>query len=322
MPDQDWILEVVACPVCQAKLQRDPSHGPQEGTVRCVACGHCARYAGRRYYLQPPELDAAQQSENTFRQKVLADWAEELKPLGERRIAQVRLLNILTSYWITSQYFFFRDHFAKRYELRGRGLEIGAGAGAASAFIKLFFPKTQMVASDVAHVNIELAEELAASLGFDTDYFVACDAERLPFITDAFDFLFSSAVLHHLGDLPSAIRQAHRVLRAGGLWYAMSEISMGVLPRRLWLSRFGEQGKVTREWGIRETNYPYRQWRAFFEQGGFLMREVFFHRDPAHKLLSWSHALYYQMASRLPEFVFKAGMPSEVCFVLEKVQGT
>ncbi len=318
-PDQDWLLEIVACPMCGGTWEWKQPDDAGHAVARCVACGHPGSRVGRKFYLLPAHLDSFQRSEHIFRQRIVDQWAEDLPSLGRPQLAQVRVLNLLTSYWLSSQYLYFRDCFAKKHTLHGRGLEIGAGTGHESGFIKIFFPDTQMAASDVAPVNIELAEELAQHVGFSTDYFVACDAERLPFLPSTYDFVFSSGVLHHVGDVRSAIRQVHRVLRPGGLWYVVGEISMGRLLRLFWLSRFGEQGRVSREWGIRENNYTYKQWRTFFVEGGFAVKECSFHRDPAHKMLSLSRVLYYRLASRLPDFLFKVGLPSELCFVLEKV---
>jgi ubiquinone/menaquinone biosynthesis C-methylase UbiE len=315
----DWLPGILQCPLCGGQLEPAPATETGSQTLHCVGCGYAGWRVGRRFHLLPLNLDAAAHAEDTHRRTVLGQWADQIQAHDSARVRQAQLLNILTSYWVTSQYFFMRDHFAKRYRLRGRGLELGAGPGHASSFINLLYPETQMVTSDVAPVNMELAEDLARRLDLGADYFVVCDAAHLPFVAGAFDFIYSSAMLHHLVDIPSAVRQAGRVLRPGGVWYAVSEIAMGTVMRRMWLSRFGEQGRVSRTLGIRENNYTYRQWHAFFEQNGFQVLESTFHRDPAHHLLSWSRALYYTLAARLPEFLFRAGVPSELGFVLRKV---
>ena len=46
------------------------------------------------------------------------------------------------------------------------------------------------------------------------------DAFRLPFGDSALDAVAFSSVLHHLPDRPAALREAHRVLRAGGRVFA------------------------------------------------------------------------------------------------------
>jgi SAM-dependent methyltransferase len=80
---------------------------------------------------------------------------------------------------------------------------------------------------------------------------LGCDAERLPFDDESFDFVFGHAVLHHLPDLDQAHREFLRVLRPGGLlWFAGEPSRQGdrlaAVPKRgalrvspLWRSLMG-----------------------------------------------------------------------------------
>jgi ubiquinone/menaquinone biosynthesis C-methylase UbiE len=47
--------------------------------------------------------------------------------------------------------------------------------------------------------------------------FVLGDAETLPFADESFDVVYSNGVLHHTPGTAAAIREAHRVLRPGGI---------------------------------------------------------------------------------------------------------
>lgn len=317
MAEDNWIWEIIACPECAGPLRQSPG----DGTLACAnpACGFRSNYHRRWLNLLPRQLDQHQIAENDYRLKHLDRFAKIFPWMDAGTYQRFKLLNILTYYSLTSQYFFFRDHFAQRYSLEGRGLEIGASFGQASDFIKLFYPHTQMVASDVAPYSVQMGVALAEWLGWNTDYFVMADAERLPFIAGSFDFIFSSGMLHHLGNLNHALQQGYQVLRPGGRWYIVNELSIGGLPRLFWNSSLGQKGQQARNVGIRENSYTLNEWVSFFEQASFRIVEMKFHRDPNHKMESWTRAAYYALISRLPERLIRLGIPCEVNFVLEKL---
>jgi SAM-dependent methyltransferase len=94
-----------------------------------------------------------------------------------------------------------------------RALEIGCGSG-------VFLARTLASGGRVVAVDLSLTmiETLRARLGQVTSdglRLLCADAERLPFRDASFDVVYGSSVLHHL-DLPVALREIHRVLRAGG----------------------------------------------------------------------------------------------------------
>jgi SAM-dependent methyltransferase len=67
---------------------------------------------------------------------------------------------------------------------------------------------------------------------------VPADAERLPFADESFDLVLGHAVLHHIPDLPAALRECARVLRSDGTLVFMGEPSrhgnrIAVLPKRV-----------------------------------------------------------------------------------------
>jgi SAM-dependent methyltransferase len=94
-----------------------------------------------------------------------------------------------------------------------RVLEIGCGLGTDGA---------QFAAAGADYTGIDLTEaavdlarrrfELFALPGT----FRTADAENLDFASDSFDLVYSHGVLHHTPDTARAVREIHRVLRAGG----------------------------------------------------------------------------------------------------------
>lgn len=313
----DWLWDIIACPECASAL----GHGSGRGEIRCTdpQCDYGSKHVGRLFDLLPKKLDRFQMAEHDFRVDIIQERAQSVSHLQEGQYTIFELLNVITFHSFTSQYAFFRDHFVKAYQLSGRGLEIGGATGQLSGFIKLFYPETEMVTSDVAPVNVETAVEMAKFLNFETDYFVMADAERLPFFPDSFDFLASSGMLHHVGNLAKTLSQGHAVLKPGGRWYVMNELSIGSIPRMYWNSRWGEKGKWGRSTGIHEYSYTYREWRDHLEKAGFQIAEDYFNRNPKHKLQSWSRALYYALIEKAPLALLKAGVPCEINFVLIKI---
>ena len=97
-----------------------------------------------------------------------------------------------------------------------RILEVGCGAG---------YDALEFCRAGALYRGIDLTPEnpLRARLhlgfyGYTPDILQG-DAENLSFADDAFDAYYSNGVLHHTPDMPAALREAKRVLRAGGdLW--------------------------------------------------------------------------------------------------------
>lgn len=97
----------------------------------------------------------------------------------------------------------------------GRALELGCGTG----FFLLNLMQGGVVergsVTDLSPGMVEVARRNAAALGLDVDGRVS-DAERIPYEDDSFDLVVGHAVLHHIPDVPAALREVLRVLKPGG----------------------------------------------------------------------------------------------------------
>jgi SAM-dependent methyltransferase len=119
----------------------------------------------------------------------------------------------------------------------GRMLEIGAGTGYFTLNLLRQGIVEEATAIDISPGMLEALEATAAELDLAVET-VACDAERLPFPDESFDLVLGHAVLHHVPDPPTALRECARVLHPGGTLAFMGEPSrhgdrIAMLPKRL-----------------------------------------------------------------------------------------
>lgn len=105
----------------------------------------------------------------------------------------------------------------------GRALDAGAGRGIASYALACDgFEVTALEPDPSDLVGSGAIRSLAreASLPITVEENLS---EQLPFADASFDVIFARAVLHHIADLPAAMREFWRVLRPGGVFVAARE---------------------------------------------------------------------------------------------------
>jgi SAM-dependent methyltransferase len=115
-------------------------------------------------------------------------------------------------------------------------LDVGCGAG--QTLLGLNLPAEALacgVDPDVAALRLGRTLDRQISL-------VAATAEQLPLPSESFDFVFSRVALPYT-NIPRAVRELTRVLRAGGqIWLALHPVAMGLRDLRVALTR----GRVKR----------------------------------------------------------------------------
>jgi ubiquinone/menaquinone biosynthesis C-methylase UbiE len=101
-------------------------------------------------------------------------------------------------------------------------MELGSGTG----FFLLNLMQGGVIkkgsVTDLSPGMVQVALRNAEQLGLDVDGRVA-DAERIPYPDDSFDLVVGHAVLHHIPDVPGALREVLRVLKPGGRFVVAGE---------------------------------------------------------------------------------------------------
>jgi len=114
----------------------------------------------------------------------------------------------------------------------GHALELGSGTGFFLLNLMQGGVAGRGSVTDLSPGMVRTALRNATSLGLEVDGRVA-DAERIPYEADTFDLVVGHAVLHHIPDVPAAMREVLRVLEPGGRFVFAGE------PTRLgdWYAR-------------------------------------------------------------------------------------
>ncbi len=109
-------------------------------------------------------------------------------------------------------------------------LDVGTGPGSFPQRLRQAGHRGRLVGVDASAGMIAKA----TSAGADVE-FLEADAASLPFPDGSFDVVTARHMLYHVPDIPRALREARRVLRAGGRFLAVTNIhdSMGEYRRAI-----------------------------------------------------------------------------------------
>ncbi len=131
-----------------------------------------------------------------------------------------------------------------------RVLDLGAGTGLLSAFIREQFPNARLMLVDVSESMLERARR---RLGNKRAGFAVYDYGRMPFIGE-WDAIVSAHSIHHLEDdaKRSLFRRVHDALARGGVFVNAEQVAgptLGLTRRyhEQWLRKIRERGASEQE---------------------------------------------------------------------------
>lgn len=157
---------------------------------------------------------------------------------------------------------------------RGQAL-LDLGCGPGSITIDLAARVASVTGVDSAPEAVARARRDAAARGAGNCHFTVSDVYRLPFAGARFDVVFAHQLLQHLNDPVTALREARRVLRPGGI-VAVRDSDYGTMvhdPREplldRWLQLYCELAR--RNGGEPDAGRMLRRWVA---EAGFVDSQV------------------------------------------------
>lgn len=174
---------------------------------------------------------------------------------------------------------------------RERLLDVATGAGHTAL---AFAPHVAyVVASDMTPRMLELAQELAQKRGATNVRVALAHAEALPFEDGSFDVVTCRVAPHHFADPQAFVREAARVLAAGGLFLLDDQMA----PDDAELDEFVN---TFERWRDRShvRAYAAREWIAWIEGSGLHVERVEEFDRGSYEFADWTARAHMKPADR------------------------
>lgn len=157
----------------------------------------------------------------------------------------------------------------KYIELRGYGVEIGAGSSWFSSMVSKIPEVIHITAIDIKKDRLDTGKIFARRLGANLEKisFLPKDFHQLPFPDQSMSFVLSDAAIHHSKTPQVLLKEIRRVLRPDGVFIAIREPILPSFPViGLWrLLTFGLKERLR---GEIEKIYSLGKWLELFNSTG------------------------------------------------------
>ena len=116
-----------------------------------------------------------------------------------------------------------------------RVLDVGCGSGWATRLLAECAVNGRVTGIDISDEMIRLARE--TSLLFPNVDYQLASAEQLPFADKEFTHVFSMESLYYYANIPAALKEIHRTLRAGGIFVTVIDLYRESRPSHQWVEQ-------------------------------------------------------------------------------------
>ncbi|PXV59136.1 Methyltransferase domain-containing protein [Dyella jiangningensis] len=181
----------------------------------------------------------------------------------------------------------------------GRVLDLGCGGGHVT--YRAAPLAREVVACDVTPDMLDAVRRTAVERGLDNVAVQAAPAERLPFDDDAFDVVVARYTTHHWHSRDAGLREARRVLKAGGRAIFIDVIS----PEHALLDSWLQTLELLRDVS-HVRNYRASEWIAALAAAGFTVDGITRRRLPL----------------RFPDWVARTRTPDAQVAAIRALQAT
>lgn len=189
-------------------------------------------------------------------------------------------------------------------------LELGAGQGWASAFIKRWIaPQAKMTVTDISPYAVESVKYWEQFYDIKVENALACKSYDLPFEDSSMDLVFCFAAAHHFVKLEETLAEAYRVLKPSGKCLFLYEPTSHRITYKLHLNYVNSTNPSTPE----DILIP-KEIKKMGESLNFEVEHYYDHRSQNPKSLVMS--LYFKILS---SFTFlQRILPSSSDFIFIK----